>query len=98
VPNTFLKQRIRHGRVAGFGHGELLSASRTVTATFTSNPLRVTLASVGGGTGTVTGVPASVACTQSCVGHDEPSSLRAKFAIRLVAKNFWCRPPRLSLG
>ena len=97
MPNTFLKQRIRHGRVAGFGHGEVLSASRPVTATFTSNPLRVTLASVAAAPA-LTSDPAGVACTQSCVGHDEPSSLRAKFAIRPVAKNFWCRPPRLSLG
>ena len=86
MPNTFLKQRIRHGRVAGFGHGELLvdnrsactvllSASRTVTATFTSNPLRVTLASVGGGTGTVTGVGNAISCGTFCTTGFPPNTV-----------------------
>src|SRR5262249_45783302 len=50
----------------------LMNATRTVTATFVSNPLRVTLAGVGGGIGTVTGVGNDIACGATCVTGQPP--------------------------
>jgi hypothetical protein len=44
----------------------LMSATRTVTAVFVSNPLMVAIAGVGGGTGTVTGVGNDIACGATC--------------------------------
>jgi hypothetical protein len=52
----------------------LMTSTRSVTATFTSNPLKVTVAGVGGGTGTVTGVGNAIDCGATCTTGFPPNA------------------------
>src|SRR6185436_314602 len=51
-----------------------MSAAKTVTATFNSNLLKVTLSRVGGATGTVTGVGNPIDCGQLCQAGFPPNT------------------------
>src|SRR3989442_16011930 len=66
---------VRAKHLNGSAYTVLLSDSRTVTATFTSNPLRVTLASEGGRTGTVTGVGNAISCGTFCTTGFPPNTV-----------------------
>src|SRR4029434_6893265 len=52
----------------------LMSAAKTVTATFASNVLKVTLSRVGGASGTVTGVGNGIDCGQFCQAGFPPNA------------------------
>ena len=54
-----------------------MTANRTVTATFASNLLRVTLSRVGGADGTLTGVGNGIDCGLSCQAGFPPPNAQA---------------------